>query len=943
MFFKDAQRNDGARVNCEIKITLHLISSHNEKKVKKNTCLLLAFFIFNIGLVNKANAAAYTVGTAGNYTTLKLAFDAVNAGTITGAITFNVISSITEATPGAGLPNMSLNASGVGSANYSSILIQPSGGAWTISGAAISNTAWGFMDIKGSNVTIDGLNTGGNSLVIANTQLNTAFTIRFSTGVSNNIIRNCTIQGSTRTAGVINLATGNNHDITITNCDITLSGANVPISGIISTAGNYNIRVTNNTIHDYFRLATNSYGIYVTDAGAGTLPGGYSWVVTGNKFYQTATRTTGGNTGADYGGIYFDQPTTTTATSYDIENNIVGYAASNGTGTMTYDASANDNANYGAAFVGIVVHNLQDGATATVKGNTIAGISFKTSTILGTPYVSSGALMLNWFDIPPGIFTGIYVDVMGTANTATVNIGSCDNPNIVGGAAGITVTINNTNAGTGAGIYVGGIFAGGSLTNFSGGIINVTNNVVSNMTTALTTAATDGITLTGITYAGLSNSYMYGDVTRNHVYNLTNTTNTSPQSKGIEIGSDFFGGSVHVSDAAYPVNVANNMVTLVPANSETVFGISHNLPWTSGSYVNYYYNSIYIGGSGAGTTSAFNRVSGDMATAVKLKDNIFYNVRTNATDYAIRNLKNPGTTGWASGASDYNILYSGGANLGKWTATDKTTLALWRAAGGAGYADVSSFSVVVTFSSTATGDLHLTSDLSVSYPGTVIGGFTTDIDAGTRNNPPDMGADEFGSVGSPQCVFILPVELISFSGRNEEGKNILNWQTASEINNDNFIIERSADGHSWTGIGKIQGAGNSSTIHNYDFVDESPLSLGRGVGGEVYYRLKQTDFDGRYEYFGPIAIQCSQQEEWSLLLQNIPANEELMSTLFIPENEKLTVDIIDLQGRILYAEPLSAVKGSNFFTIDLSAYTPGMYFIRVYTAQKSLQKKFIRK
>ena len=171
----------------------------------------------------------------------------------------------------------------------------------------------------------------------------------------------------------------------------------------------------------------------------------------------------------------------------------------------------------------------------------------------------------------------------------------------------------------------------------------------------------------------------------------------------------------------------------------------------------------------------------------------------------------------------------------------------------------------------------------------------------------------------------------------------MNWQTASEINNDNFIIERSADGHSWTGIGKIQGAGNSSTIHNYDFVDESPLSLGRGVGGEVYYRLKQTDFDGRYEYFGPIAIQCSQQEEWSLLLQNIPADEELMSTLFIPENEKLTVDIIDLQGRILYAEPLSAVKGSNFFTIDLSAYTPGMYFIRVYTAQKSLQKKFIRK
>ena len=912
-------------------------------KMKKNACFLFLFIVFGVGLFHKANAATYTVGTAGNYTTLKLAFDAINAGTITGAITLNVISSIAEATPGAGLPNMSLNASGTGSASYTGILIQPSGGAWTISGAAISNTAWGFMDIKGSNVTIDGLNTGGNSLIIGNTQTNTAFTIRFSTGVSNNIIRNCTIQGSTRTAGVINLATGNNHDITITNCDITLSAANVPISGIISLAGNYNVTVTNNRIYDYFRLATNSFGIYVTDAAAGTLSGVYSWVVTGNKFYQTATRTTGGNTGSDYGAIYFDQPTTTTATSYDIENNIVGYAASNGTGTMTYDASANDNANYGAAFIGIVVHNLQDGATATVKGNTVAGISFKTSTIASTPSTSSLALILNDFSFPPGIFTGIFVDIAGTANTATVTVGSCDSPNIIGGTAGITVTINNAvtvpTGGQGGGVYVGGIFAGAGTTSNSGGNVTVTNNVVSNITTTLTTANLDGIALSGITYGGIASGTAYGDVSRNHVYNLTNSTNTSPKTKGIEIGGDFGAfGTVHANDAAYPCNIVNNMVTLTPANSETVFGI-HQVLGQSGSYVNYYYNSVYIGGSGGGTTSAFNRASGDANGTIKLRNNIFYNVRTGATDYAIRNLKNLGTTGWASGASDYNILYSGGANLGKWTATDKTTLALWRAAGGAGYADVNSFSVAVTFSATATGDLHLTSDLSATSPGTVIAGFSTDIDAGNRSGTtPDIGADEFGSVGSPQCVFILPVELLSFSGKNEGVQNSLNWKTATEINNDYFEVERSEDGKNWTAIGKINGAGNSSGIRNYDFIDyELPAAT-----TVLYYRLKQTDYNGKYEYFGPISVLLSQSNEWHLIMQNIASDESFQSTLLLPEDGALTIQIIDLQGRIIEQQTVSASKGSNFLKIDLTNIARGAYFVKVYNSANQVIGKFVK-
>ena len=157
--------------------------------------IFILFLSLFLGDSEKSFSATYTVGTAGNYATLKAAFDDINAGNITGAITLNVISNTTEPTPGTNIPNMILNASGAGAANYSSVLIQPSGGAWTISGTGYSSTLQGLMLINGSNVTIDGLNTGGNSLAIKNIQTNNYYTVKFGSSNTNKI-QNSTLTGS---------------------------------------------------------------------------------------------------------------------------------------------------------------------------------------------------------------------------------------------------------------------------------------------------------------------------------------------------------------------------------------------------------------------------------------------------------------------------------------------------------------------------------------------------------------------------------------------------------------------------------------------------------------------------------------------------------------------------------------------------------------------------
>jgi Secretion system C-terminal sorting domain len=89
---------------------------------------------------------------------------------------------------------------------------------------------------------------------------------------------------------------------------------------------------------------------------------------------------------------------------------------------------------------------------------------------------------------------------------------------------------------------------------------------------------------------------------------------------------------------------------------------------------------------------------------------------------------------------------------------------------------------------------------------------------------------------------LLPIELISFTATKKDTKTLLKWATASESNNAYFTVERSANGKDFVTLGEEKGAGDSQRRMDYSFTDEKPLS------GINYYRLKQTDYDGRYTY-----------------------------------------------------------------------------------------------
>ncbi|PHR49086.1 MAG: hypothetical protein COA32_03290 [Fluviicola sp.] len=128
------------------------------------------------------------------------------------------------------------------------------------------------------------------------------------------------------------------------------------------------------------------------------------------------------------------------------------------------------------------------------------------------------------------------------------------------------------------------------------------------------------------------------------------------------------------------------------------------------------------------------------------------------------------------------------------------------------------------------------------------------------NNPFDLN---WGGTASLDCTTIpLPVDLVSFTGNKKNNLNQLYWTTASETNNDYFILEYSSDGETWNEIEKISGAG-SSNVENTYFTTHRDFA-----NGINYYRLKQVDFDGAINTHNIISIDNSQNRK---LLKRINA------------------------------------------------------------------------
>lgn len=178
---------------------------------------------------------------------------------------------------------------------------------------------------------------------------------------------------------------------------------------------------------------------------------------------------------------------------------------------------------------------------------------------------------------------------------------------------------------------------------------------------------------------------------------------------------------------------------------------------------------------------------------------------------------------------------------------------------------------------------------------------------------------------------VLPVELLYFNISQENKTVSLNWSTASEINNDYFTIERSENGHDWHDIQKVDGAGNSSSLVSYSAVDKHPYM------GLSYYRLKQTDFDGKFEYSHVRSVNIELTDHSQIEMYPNPTNNNI--TIVGNENELEDIIICNTLGQNVTLLTQQIENNKTKVIIDLTKLSSGIYYIRTKTTANKLYKQ----
>ncbi|MBS0657332.1 MAG: cadherin-like beta sandwich domain-containing protein [Verrucomicrobia bacterium] len=686
--------------------------------------LLLALF-----LTATASAQVNVTSTGGtspaSYTTLKGAFDAINAGTHTGTIAIGLAGDTTETT------TARINASGSGSASYTSVTITPTGGAArTISGTLGSIP---LIDLSGAdNVTFDGLNSGGNSLTLAN--LSTASTantstLRFIGGATGNTVTNCNVQGSalsavSTAAGTIFFSTdtvsGNGNDNnTISNCNIGPSPAGLPskaIYGLGSTTsmavGNSGIVIQNNNIFDYFHPTS-------TSAGLATAGGCNGWSITNNRFYQTGTRSW--TVGDMHRAIEILGSTANSgAQNFTVTGNIIGYASNTQTGTYAL------NGHQTGKFQAIHFNGIAGGTQSTILGNTIASISLTGAEYAGTGNlpVFGGIVVLSGNALVDGNTLGSQsavgsltvssTTIGGAAEMTGIYYGGADNctvsNNLLGGFSfsstatsngavlfGIRVNASASNTATVTGNTIGGTI-GGSLRNTSTspatqvvGLVTFnpaavfTGNTIQNLLASAGTGTGASASVIGILTSAASANHT---VSQNVVRSLGNNGTGAHVVTGLQ----FNGATANVvarnfiytltcssNNAATEVNgirvaggttiYRNNMIVLGNTMNNSP-GVGASDAGTSGlngfngtlGTDSFFHNSVYIGGTPSTGVGASYAFNGTQTTVSRsFRNNLLINARSGLGRHYAIKLNGTGPNP-AGLTVDNNVYLASGTN-----------------------------------------------------------------------------------------------------------------------------------------------------------------------------------------------------------------------------------------------------------------------------------------
>jgi hypothetical protein len=380
------------------------------------------------------------------------------------------------------------------------------------------------------------------------------------------------------------------------------------------------------------------------------------------------------------------------------------------------------------------------------------------------------------------------------------------------------------------------------------------------------------------------------------------------------------------------MNIYNNMVALninMGSGGTFAYGIYLNYATIAGHQPNVHHNTVRLSGSILpGTANAIASAciaKGAVSDNWNCRNNIMVNECTGGAGlYLGMSASTPST----NNIQDHNCYNVTSGNLVRWSTTLYTSLATLTA--DVASCEINSTTSPVTFASatdlhlagTSVGDQLLSGTL-VSVP-SIYGGsvnITTDFEDNARTSIPYMGADE---ASSP-----LPVSFLDIKALKKSDAVLVSWSTASETNNDFFLVERSFDGTAFDVISdNIKGSGNSNTINTYNYTDQ----LAKTNTQVIYYRIRQVDFDKKISFSKTVSIHNSvkkQQGVTALVFPN-PVTDQSRVVYSLEATTKVRMVLYNILG-----QPVTVLKeelaAAGSYQAAIPQLAQGIYFLTIET------------
>lgn len=183
-------------------------------------------------------------------------------------------------------------------------------------------------------------------------------------------------------------------------------------------------------------------------------------------------------------------------------------------------------------------------------------------------------------------------------------------------------------------------------------------------------------------------------------------------------------------------------------------------------------------------------------------------------------------------------------------------------------------------------------------------------------------------------ICVLPVQYIFFTGKKDNDIVELNWATAGEKDASHFEIERSTDGVNFEKIGSVSASGNSNRVIDYSFIDIHPLS------GNAYYRLKQVDYNGQYEYSKIININSVKNSEVQVIPN--PNNGTFNVVVLGAPKEAYEISVLNSLGQAIYSTTGKSESSNITQAVNIQNLASGVYYVRVITGESSTVKQIIK-